>query len=739
MPRPFGLGVLSCIALLAGRLNVAHSDTHSFLNDVIPVLTKTGCNQGACHGKGAGQNGFRLSLRGYAPDQDWRSIAREFDGRRIDPAHPEESLLLRKPVGLAPHEGGRMFDTSSREYGVLMAWIKAGAPRPRPDDARLKRLDILPAAQNLKPGEEVQLQAFGEFSDGSRRDVTWLTRFESNDPGMLRVDYRGKVTALRNGESAIRASFQTEVAVGIFTMPFERSVAPEKYKPRNNFIDNAVFAKLAALNIEPAELCTDEEFIRRVFLDTIGTLPTSQEVRTFLADRAADKRAKLIDALLQRPEYVDYWTLFLGDLLQNRKERDHDVRGLKGVRAFQEWLRREVEANRPWNELAREVLTARGSSSAQPAIGYYIVTIGENREAEKSEVVASVAQAFLGTRIGCAQCHNHPLEKYTQDDYYHFAGFFSRVKFERKEAKQAPTELRVAAQDPNQEKQPVGVRQPRTGEFLKPQPLDRSAVELAAGDDPRVKLAHWMTDPKNEAFSGAMVNRIWQHFMGVGLVEPVDDLRATNPPTNQELWMSLKREFTTHSYDMKHLMRVILNSRTYQLSSGTTPGNESDTRFYSHYYARRLPAEVLLDAISQCTGIPDRFNGYPYGTRALQLPDPGMQSYFLTLFGRSDRVTACACERNGEVTMPQLLHLQNGEDLLNKIRTGAGTLYSKWLKNPNDDEVIEEMVLTTLSRRPTEAEKQAVRMQLGGEDPRDVVYRDFFWALLNSKTFAFNH
>ena len=283
--------VLHC-GLLAGRLNAADSDPPSFLNDVIPVLTKTGCNQGECHGKGAGQNGFRLSLRGYAPDQDWRSIAREFDGRRIDPAHPEESLLLRKPVGLAPHEGGRMFDTSSRDYGVLMNWIQAGAPRPRPDDARLKRLEILPAVRNLKAGEEVQLQAFGEFSDGSRRDVTWLTRFESNDPGMLRVDYRGKVTSLRNGESAIRASFQTEVAVGIFTMPYERTVDRAEYKPRNNFIDNAVYAKLAVLNIEPAELCTDEEFIRRVFLDTIGTLPTSEEVRTFLADRSAAKECE---------------------------------------------------------------------------------------------------------------------------------------------------------------------------------------------------------------------------------------------------------------------------------------------------------------------------------------------------------------------------------------------------------------------------------------------------------------
>jgi Protein of unknown function (DUF1553)/Protein of unknown function (DUF1549)/Bacterial Ig-like domain (group 2) len=717
----------------------AADEAPSFLNDVMPIFTRQGCNSGSCHGKGAGQNGFRLSLRGYAPESDYRWITREFDGRRIDTSVPEDSLMLRKPTGSAPHAGGRLFDPSSREYRVLLDWIRAGAPGPKKDDAKLVKLDLQPKSRVLKAGEEVQLTAFGEFSDGSKRDVSWLTGFDSNDAGLVSVSPTGTAKALRNGETAIRASFQTEVAVAIITVPYTNSIADDRFTPRNNFVDDAVFAKLKNLHIEPAELSADQEFIRRAFVDAIGALPTPPEVRDFCTDRDAGKRSKLIDALLDRPEFVDYWTLQLSDLLQNRKERDHDVRGTKGVRSFHLWIREQVASNRPWDELARSVLAAKGSANENPAIGYFIVTVGENREAERSEVVGSVAQAFLGTRIGCAQCHNHPLERYTQDDYYHFAGFFSRISFDRKESKTGVTHLNLGSRDPNRNKGAAGANQPRTGEFLKPQPLDRSDIPLTANDDPRAKLAAWITDPKNEYFSGAMVNRIWKHFLGVGMVEPVDDLRATNPPTNPELWKALGREFVEHRYDIKHLMRVILNSRTYQLSSATKPANETDARFYSRYYARRLPAEVLLDAISQCTGIPDAFPGYPAGIRAVQLPDPALKSYFLTLFGRSERVTACACERNGEVTMPQLLHLQNGEDVVRRIGAGESRL-SKLLKYQKDDNaVMDELFLTAFARLPTDNERQTVRSSLGDGSPRDEVFRDLFWALLNSKNFSFNH
>ncbi len=731
--------VALCVWLSWSAGSTLAQEVPSFVHEVVPILTRQGCNQGACHGKGAGQNGFRLSLRGYAPELDHRWLTREFSARRMVPSVPEHSLLLTKPTGQVPHEGGKLFSVGSREYQTLLAWIRAGAPGPSPHDLRLVSLELTPTHQVLQVDQTVQLRAIARFSDGSQRDVTWLTKFESNDAGQMAVSADGLVRAIRPGETTIRAAFQTEVAVALFTVPYPRNVDTSRFQPRHNFIDDAVFAKLQALRIEPSDLSSDAEFLRRVYLDTIGSLPTSAEACAFLADTSPTKRTKLIDDLLNRPEFIDYWTLQLGDLLQNRKERDHDVRGVKGVRSFHEWLRQQVANNRPWDQLARDVLTVRGNSRDHPAVGYFIVTVGEHREAERSEVVSAVAQTFLGTRIGCAQCHNHPLERYTQDDFYHFAGFFSRLKLERKEPRQGFTTLQVSAADDQRNKSPIGVRQPRTNEFLPPRPLDRSAMTVVPGEDPRQKLVQWMTDPTNEYFSGAMVNRIWKHYLGVGLVEPVDDLRATNPPSNPELWRALNREFVQHRFDLKHLMRVILQSRTYQLSSATRPGNESDQRFYSHYYARRLPAEVLLDAISQSTGVPDTFPGYPLGVRAVQIPDPGLKSYFLSLFGRSERVTACACERNGEVTMPQLLHLQNGENLLRKIADPDGRLQTLLQTQPDENQVLDEVFLSTLSRLPTDQERRTVRRWLAQGEPRAEVYRDLMWAILNSKNFSFNH
>jgi hypothetical protein len=711
----------------------------SFVNDVEPLLTRLGCNQGACHGKGAGQNGFRLSLRGYAPEWDHTWITRELDGRRINRADPEASLLLRKPLGRAPHEGGKLIAEGSRAHRLLLDWLRAGAPGPQKDDPSVRRIEVLPGNRLLKPGQEQQLLVRAEHEGGIWKDVTWLTQFVSGDPSVAEVDAGGKVRMVRPGETTVRATFMGQVAVVLLTAPHDRPIRPELLAKCNNFIDDHVFNKLAALRIEPSELCDDSAFIRRVYLDTIGLLPAPAEVRAFLAARAPDRRAKLIDRLLERPEFVDFWALQLGDLLQNRKESDHDVRGTKGVRALHEWLRRQVALNRRWDELARDVLTATGTTTERPAVGYFVVTVGEHREAERSAVVAAVAQTFLGTRIGCAQCHNHPLEKYTQDDYYHFAGFFSRVQLQRKDPKQGPTVLKVSAPDPNRNKQPVGVVQPRTGKFLAPQPLDRSRPEVRPGDDPRQALAAWMTEPNNEHFAGAMVNRLWAHFLGVGLVEPVDDLRASNPPSNPELWKALVKEFVARKFDRKHLMRLILNSRTYQLSAATRPTNAKDTRFYSHFYARRLPAEVMLDALARSTGVPDQFPGYPVGVRAVQIPDPSLKVPFLALFGRSERITACACERTGDVTMPQLLHLQNGESVVRKVGSPQGRLVALLKAKRADAEVVEELFLATLSRLPSAAERRAVQEELSSGEGREVVLRDLFWALLNSKEFAFNH
>lgn len=736
MPR---VAPFVAIAAVAFACPVFAADAPSYLHEVVPVLTKVGCNQGSCHGKGAGQNGFKLSLRGYDPDADFRSLTREFDGRRIDPTEPTKSLLLTKPTATVPHEGGRTFSASSREYQTLLKWIQAGCPGPDPKSPTISKLEVTPGDKVMKPGGTQQLTAFATFSDGSRKDVTWLTKFDTNDAAVCEVTPAGLVTAKRNGATAVRAAFLTEVAVFTLAVPFDKPVDEARFAVRNNAIDDGVFAKLKELRIEPSELSSDAEFLRRVYLDVIGTLPTPAEVRAFLADTAADKRAKVIDSLLNRPEFTDYWTLFLSDLLQNRKERDHDVRGVKGVRQFHAWIREQIAAGKGWDEIAREVLTATGDTSTNPQVGYFVVTVGEHREVEKSEAAESVAQAFLGTRIGCARCHNHPLERYTQDDFYHFSAFFTRVKLDRKDPKQGPTVLKVSHNDTNQNKQPVQVRQPRTNKMLPPQPLDRAAVNVSTLDDPRAKLAEWIINPKNEQFSGAMVNRVWKHFLGVGLVEPVDDLRATNPPSVPAVWATLNAEFVKQKYSLKELVRFIVSSRTYQLTSATTANNSTDARFHSHYYARRLPAEVLLDAIGSASNTSEKFDGYPDGVRAIQIPDPSSHSAFLKMFGSSERVTACACERTGDVTLPQLLSLQNGDRLLAKLKDGNGTLTKLLKEQPDDWKIVDELSLRTLGRVPTTDEWAVVKKALTGGDPRDEVLRDVFWALLNAKEFAFNH
>lgn len=769
--------------------NSAIRTVPSFRQDVLPVLTKAGCNSGACHGKLAGQNSFKLSLRAFAPEWDIDWLTKEVHSRRIDYAFPDESLILQKALARVPHEGGLRFAEGSRAHQTLVNWIFARAPGPSTNELDAARIEILPGNRTLKPGETQQLLVRAHYTDGRVRDVTWLTQFFSNDENTAKVSPSGVVKALRHGEIAVRAHFQGQVEVVLFTMPYTNNVSAREFVARNNVLDGPVMAKLQSLRIPPAPLCDDNSFIRRAFIDAIGSLPTAEEVRSFAADPRKDKRARLVDDLLSRPEWVDYWTLQFADLLQNRKERDHDVRGAKGVRAFQAWLREELAANRPWNELAREVLLATGDSAIHPEVGYYITLVGE-KKAEESEITDGVAQTFLGNRIGCAKCHNHPLEKFTQDDYYHFAAFFSRVSLKRVDPMNGSTALVPETKDELEQKKKIseiekllgeleassqkseatdsdaaskkvteqkkkleeankrltqlrtekkpGALQPRTKKMMAPQPLDRTPVRTEVGEDPREHLAKWITDPSNKNFSGAMINRLWKHFFNVGLVEPVDDLRASNPPSNPALWAVLDREFVSHGYDLKHVMRLILNSRAYQLGSATTPANQTDRKFYSHYYARRLPAEVMLDAVSTATDVPDEFKGYPVGTRAVQLPEPGVSSYFLTLFGRSDRVTACACERMGEVTLPQLLHLQNTDDLSKKIRDPEGRLASL-LKIKDDQKLTEELFLTTFGRTPQKAEWAAVQRSLAVGDPRDEVFRDLFWALLNSKEFAFNH
>ena len=733
---------LALPALLLG-VGPASAQTPSFVNDVEPILTRLGCNQGSCHGKGSGQNGFRLSLRGYAPEWDHAWITREFSTRRINPTNPEASLLLLKPTGQAAHEGGVLMAVGSREHRVLLDWIRGGAPGVNKDDPSVRGIRIESASRPLKPGDTLQLLVRAEYTDGLTKDVTWLTKFDSNDAGIASVTPAGIVKMERPGETAIRAMFSGQVAVALLTAPFETPVKADLFRQKNNFIDEHVFKKLADLRIEPSEGCSDTVFIRRVYLDAMGMLPTPAAVCAFLADPSPTRRAKLIDAVLERPEFVDFWTMQLNDLLMNRKESDHDVRGAKGVRNFYDWIRRQVARNRPWDEMTRELLTVTGTTNEHAAVGYYIVNVGEQRESHKSTVVANAAQTFLGTRIGCAQCHNHPLEKFTQDDYYHFAGYFSRIRLDRKDPKMGPTSLAVSMPDANQNKNPVGVTQPRTGKFLAPQPLDRAALKVAPGQDPRQVLADWITDPKNEYFAGAMVNRIWAHYFNVGLVEPVDDLRESNPPSNPALWKALVKEFIAAKYDRKHMMRLILNSRAYQLSAATKPTNEKDQRFYSHYNARRLPAEVIHDAIYAVTGSADQFDGYPHGLRAVQIPDTNVKSRFLAVFARPERITACACERASDVTLTHTLHLI-GDNITQKIRAADGRLAQMLKSKKTDMELLDEIMLIGLSRVPKETERKAFtahleKKQREGANGRVEAFEDFMWAILNTKEFVFNH
>ena len=749
----------------------------SFQRDILPVLTKYGCNQGGCHGKLTGQNGFRLSLRGFAPEWDHEWITREVNGRRIDFAFPEKSLLLEKPSGGLTHEGGTRFRKGSPPWQTLVNWIAARAPGPAPGEPMPVALEVSPSSATLRPGESLSVRVLAREQDGRTKDVTALAQFFSNDEALLSVTTDGKITARDRGAASARVHFLNLVQVITCSMPFEHEVASEVYRERRSAVDGPVFDKLRALRLPPSDLCGDAEFVRRAYLDTIGVLPSPEEASQFVADPDPGKRAVLADRLLVRPEWLDYWTLQLGDILQNRRERDHDVRGVKGVRSFHEWLRARLAAGAGWDTITREILTATGDVREHPAVGYFITLIGEHREVEKSELPDSVAQSFLGTRIGCARCHNHPLERYTQDDFYRFSAFFARTVLDRENPHKGGTLLHTtpreekeqakrvadlyrrlregqAANQPKEERErlqreltenekrladlkarPPQVNHPRANKPVTAQPLDHSMLAFPQLGDPRATLADWIIG--NPDFAGAIVNRIWKHFFSVGLVEPVDDLRASNPPSNEGLWTLLGDELRRHHYDLRHLMRLILTSRAYQLSSTTRPENEKDTRFYSHYYPRRLPAEVLLDALSAATGVPDEFPGYPIGLRAVQLPEPGIGSYFLTLFGRSDRVTACACERRGEVTLPQLLNLRNSEELQRRLADGNGRL-AALLKNPDNDSILDALYQVTLCRLPTKGERDLMSLNLSS-GPREEVFRDLFWALLNSKEFTFNH
>jgi len=727
------LGGLSTSVPVSAR-SIDQTPKWSFRNHVIPVLTKTGCNMGACHGAAAGKNGFKLTLRGYDPEADYNVLTREAIGRRISPQDPGRSLVLLKPALLIPHAGGRRFGADSLEYKVLAEWISEGTAPPSPADRRIEQITVEPRALKLRPGSKQQLLVTAHFNDGHREDVTGWVRFESTNSGTASVNDRGLVELKGSGEAGITTMYLSKVDVATVAVPFPNKVREAAYlnARKNNYVDPLVLDKLRALNIEPSEPASDSEFIRRAYLDSTGTLPTAAETEEFLASTAPDKRKALIGRLLASEAYVDNWTYKWSDLLLVTVGNADNPGGNKltspAVRSFYNWIRQSVAQNRPWNQMVREMYTANGSSRENGALNFYQLHKDPIRLTENTTV------AFMGLRLTCARCHNHPLEKYTQVDYYKMANLFARVK---QKAGDSAGEIVVYNADSGD------IPHPRMNKPLPPAPLEAKEISLDA-DGRRELLADWLTSPENKQFSRTIVNRVWASFMGRGLVDPVDDLRSTNPPSNTPLMEALVDDFVKHGYDIKHLASVIMNSATYQRSWQTNATNVNDDRYYSHYLIKRLPAEVMLDAISQVTSIPTVFEDFPLGTRALQLPDTATESYFLDAFGRPDRATTCDCERDPQPNLRQALHMING-DTINKKLAAKGSLTDMVLKlGLSNERFIEHLYLSAFSRRPTDGERTAALKALQeacGTKPqaRREALEDFTWAMLTGKEFIFNH
>jgi len=754
---------LCCLAATAGT--AAESKTTaswSFRNHVQPVLAKAGCSSGACHGAAAGQGGFKLSLRGYDNEGDWKSITRSALGRRIVLADPARSLLLLKPTGAVPHKGGTKFEVGSLEYKILSEWIAAGTPPPKPDDARITRLEVSPEHITLKPGDNQQLAVKATFSDGSVQDVTRWVKYTDANASVTTVDEGGKVKVAGFGEGAITAWYLSRIAIATITAPYTNKVSAEVFAkaPKRNFIDEEVLTKLRELNIPPSPRATDEEFIRRAFLDTIGTLPTVDEVRKFLSNGSSRReeapanrgsndqrlltsaatsssqadRDRLIESLLARPEFVDYWSYKWSDLLLVNSERLRPA----AMWSYYNWIRNNVAANTPWNRFVRELVTARGSTLENGAANFYAL------HEDPPNMAETTSQAFLGMSINCAKCHNHPMEKWTNDEYFGFANLFARVR--SKTGSGDGEKIIFAASDGN-------INQPLTGRPQKPKPLDGHALSMDDPSDRRTALADWLTSRDNTYFARAIANRVWANFYGVGLVEKVDDLRITNPASNEKLLSAAANHLADQKFDLKALMRTILQSETYQRSSVALPENAADQRFYSRYYPKRLMAEVLLDAYSQATGVPTEFRldlrnqnrgigeKYPAGLRALQLPDTRAFSYFLETFGRPDRVKTCECERTAEPSMSQALHIANGDTVNKKLAAKEGVVAKLLDAGTPDEKLIEEASLACLSRLPTIKEKARFIQALAGtkDSERRAVVEDIYWAMLSSREFLFNH
>jgi hypothetical protein len=709
------------------RVMVESSDalpSLNFENDVLPMLGRYGCNSSGCHGKAEGQNGFKLSVFGFDSEADYRALVMESRGRRVFPAAPEKSLLLLKASGGLPHGGGVRILPDSPEYEIVRRWIAGGLAKRLPGDPQVVAVELSPRERTLPIGGKQQLRLVVRMSDGSRTDLTHLAKFQSNNEALASVDDEGLVQAGQTpGVVAIMASYMGQVAVFRAMIPRSQSVNSPPESLGFNFIDKHVYRRLQQLQILPANVCGDDVFVRRVYLDLIGSLPTPTEVRKFLDDERPDSRDRLVSELMERPEFADYWALYWSDLLRV----DRQALGHKAAYEQYHWIRQCLAQNVPLDEFARQIITAAGPLAEVPQ-GNFFKTVSQPGEA-----ASTITQVFLGVRMACAQCHHHPYDRWSQSDYVGMTAYFAQLSRQN-----SPWgEILLANGDPVSS-------HPRTGQPITAHVLGGPLQEKNPAGDRRKELAAWLTGPANPWFARNLANRVWSRLLGCGLVEPVDDFRATNPPSNPELLDALAACLVECNFDLRSLIRIIVASRVYQHSASTNETNERDEQNYSHFLLKRLNAEVLLDAVCQATGVPERFPGAMPGTRATQLWDSQIDHDFLKLFGRPTRQSACECERAVEPSAGQVLHLLNSERVQNKLSHPAGAVASLVRAHPENDGLIDQLYLQILSRRPNDIERHAAIKHLGSADRNSMESRrkateDLAWAMLNSLEFVFNH
>ena len=724
--------IARAVVVLAASCAAAAADDlpqrPTFERDVMPILTARGCNQGACHGKSGGQNGFALSLLGFDPDGDYVALAAQGRGRRISAAAPHDSLLIAKGTAALPHGGGRRLDPAGDDVKLLVRWIEAGLPRAAPDDPRLSHVTIGPESRPMKPGESLRLTVTAHDTDGSSRDVTAVTAFSSNEPVVVRVAVDGTLTAgTFPGEASIMARYMGHIATWNTIVPRAGAIDPQAWDavPTRNFIDELAWKKLRDVNVLPSGPADDATFLRRASLDAIGRLPSAEEARRFLADTSPDKRDRLVDDLLARPEYADRWANVWADLLRPNPYRV----GIKATLSLDTFLRDAFATNMPYDRFAAEFLTATGSVWRNGAAVIY------RDRRSPDEIVTMASQLFLGVRLECAKCHQHPFEVYGQADFYGLAAYFARVGYQG-----TGLSPPISGGEEAVIVKPDGeVRHPLTDAVLPPKPL--GGPPLTGGDgDRRERLVEWLRSSDHPTFAAAAVNRIWAEFFGMGFVDPVDDLRATNPPSNPELLTALAAEFRSNGFDQKRLIATIMKSHLYGLSSLPNGTNAGDLRNFSRHYRRRLRAELVADAIDDVTGVPSSYPGVPQGSRAAQLWTHRTSSVFLDVFGRPDPNQDPPCERIGDATVVQALHLMNSSHVHGKV-TGDAALPARLVaagKKP--DEIVEELYLSAYSRLPTVDERKAAEAEFAreGAKPRAVA-EDLLWAMLNTPEFVYSN